>query len=1043
LKQVGISAFFDEDIKGGESWQSRLQGEINRCRVFALVATPESLTSHWVRQEMYAANSAEKKIFTILLQKTHLPVFLSNRNYHDLTEITPKQYQSLISDLASALGHETQKNLIDNIEAPPKVPELLSSPVLEALIKLIEPWCAPSFAREGLVQSTRGVTLKELGEEDYESDALYATALIIKACSQEPNALIAAQNLLANWSGRKGFFDSSLFAQAEQVISHELSQLDSVQTDHLVHTDQNEVLYYEWMGSKTTNLQLDALDLQLSNRIKLSDIYIRERGIISYVKQDDDESSERVLHRDEIPLINSVDAALRHDANALMLLGPAGSGKTTTLLYLANCIIRTDSRMSKLLLSYLPFFLPLKAIPAKKPNLAECLTEYCRREGLKQIPRNFFKARLEKGKCLVMLDGLDEIAERNSRQLITKWIQHACAQYPNNFYVVTCRDHVYRELHASFDKTFLRVDVQALSQSDIQRFLESWYDQIEALYAHDDIAPPFQNARTEASHLTNIILRRDQWVRMATNPLMLQIMALVNLHYATLPEHRADLYRQCIIVLSYGLDKTKRLSTVSGLDEENMLSVLERIAGWFHSEVGRTQAPIGEIQRCLSEHDSQTSGSSARPLEVFDRILERGALFYHNEGVVGFKHLAFQEFLTASSFVFEQDFSVLAEKLESPWWREVIMLLLGHRRPPTFTPFMKQLISNGTFEKERMLILECVRAAAGTNRSPDVFVDLLLDENSNFNSRYNALLALREIGLGVHRTRIANALVNDESRIEVAVRLLLEIETPRRFLDNKLPATWRNPKDGMQYVLVEKGSFKMGARDDEDKEMVIAQETPAQEVYLDSYYIAIHPVTNKQYRIFLEANRYQAPRGRDQWNTWIADRYPPGMDHHPVVFVTWSDAKAYCKWAGCALPTEAQWEKAARGPECRLFPWADSNHDFQNLMNFDSNVGRTTEVGFYPEGASPYGCLDMAGNVWEWCEDWFGSSEYWNRLPGAANPTGPRQGTRRVDRGGGWQMDARRCRTAYRGGWLPDNPDRDLGFRTVFSVKDVTALMAK
>jgi formylglycine-generating enzyme required for sulfatase activity len=528
---------------------------------------------------------------------------------------------------------------------------------------------------------------------------------------------------------------------------------------------------------------------------------------------------------------------------------------------------------------------------------------------------------------------------------------------------------------------------------------------------------------------------------MATNPLMLQIMALVNLYYGTLPEHRADLYRQCIFVLSYGLDKAKRLASVSGVNEEETLFVLERIAVWLHSEEGRTQAPIWEIESCLSEHGSQTLGLSANALDIFEMIVERGALFYRNEGGVGFKHLAFQEYLAASSFLFEREFSFLAEKLVYPWWREVIMLLLGHRRPPTFTPFMKQLISNGLFQKERMLTLECVRAAAGTNRSPDLFVDLLLDESSDFNGRYNALLALRETGLGVHQTRIANALTNDESRIGKAASLLLDIDKPGQRWDGKSPTIWRNPKDRMQYVLISEGPFKMGARDDDDQS--IPQETPTQEVFLDSYFVAIHPVTNKQYRVFLEETRYPAPRGRDQWNTWIMDRYPPGMDHHPVVFVSWLDAKAYCAWAGCSLPTEAQWEKAARGTECRTYPWPDNENNFHDLMNFDSNVGRTTEVGFYPDGASPYGCLDMAGNVWEWCEDWFGPYEYWNRLPGAINPTGPRHGKRRVDRGGGWQMDARRCRTAYRGGWLPDNPDRDLGFRTVIPVRDVLALISQ
>src|SRR5258708_930234 len=165
----------------------------------------------------------------------------------------------------------------------------------------------------------------------------------------------------------------------------------------------------------------------------------------------------------------------------------------------------------------------------------------------------------------------------------------------------------------------------------------------------------------------------------------------------------------------------------------------------------------------------------------------------------------------------------------------------------------------------------------------------------------------------------------------------------------------------MSYVLVPKGPFEMGAQDP----LAILQETPVRKVYLSPYYIAVHPVTNAQYARFISETGYFVPFGRDAWNSWIDGRYPPGMAQHPVVYVTWYDAMRYCEWANCRLPTEAEWEKAARGIDGREYSWGSNGHDYDLLMNYDRNVGLTTEVGLNPDGPSPYGCLDMVGNEWE------------------------------------------------------------------------------
>lgn len=133
-------------------------------------------------------------------------------------------------------------------------------------------------------------------------------------------------------------------------------------------------------------------------------------------------------------------------------------------------------------------------------------------------------------------------------------------------------------------------------------------------------------------------------------------------------------------------------------------------------------------------------------------------------------------------------------------------------------------------------------------------------------------------------------------------------------------------------------------------------------VYLDAYYISRTPVTNAQYAKFVQATGHRAPEH------WDGDTPPDEILDHPVTYVSWCDAQAYCEWAGVRLPTEEEWEKAARGTDGQKYPWGNEEPT-SGLCNFNMNVGGTTPVGKYsPQGDSPYGCVDMAGNVWEWTE---------------------------------------------------------------------------
>jgi formylglycine-generating enzyme required for sulfatase activity len=225
--------------------------------------------------------------------------------------------------------------------------------------------------------------------------------------------------------------------------------------------------------------------------------------------------------------------------------------------------------------------------------------------------------------------------------------------------------------------------------------------------------------------------------------------------------------------------------------------------------------------------------------------------------------------------------------------------------------------------------------------------------------------------------------------------------------------------DGALLVFVPAGEFTMGSDDGG------SDERPAHTVYLDAFAIDRTEVTNAQYARCVQAGACRPPdpsRSSTRADYFADPRYAD----YPVIYVSWDDARAYCAWAGRRLPTEAEWEKAARGTDGRTYPWGDE-WDASKANTDEAGPGDTTPVGAYPQGASPYGALDMAGNVWEWVADWYGAN-YYRESPGE-NPLGPASGAYRVVRGGSWNNYQWLARAAIRGRNTPGNRDDDVGFR--------------
>lgn len=303
-----------------------------------------------------------------------------------------------------------------------------------------------------------------------------------------------------------------------------------------------------------------------------------------------------------------------------------------------------------------------------------------------------------------------------------------------------------------------------------------------------------------------------------------------------------------------------------------------------------------------------------------------------------------------------------------------------------------------------------------------IYID---DQIAGITTEQDGELLIHGISPGIHKIHGENAeFMPSEFKVSIIVEETTQIKIG---------------KDGAPMVLIPAGEFQMGTDSAEIPQLVqwakkwdssirmsiFRDETPRHTLYLAAFYVDKYEVTVGQYRKFIKATGYHAPN----WSS--VSEYSP-TDKHPIIDVSWEHAQTYCKWAGKRLPTEAEWEKAARGGlVSRKYPWGDEvSHDY---ANYDGTGGRdrwgkgNAPVGSFPPNG--YGLYDMAGNVWEWCADYHDKS-YYSKSP-REDPKGPESGWARILRGGSWSRYPDLLRVANRRGWNPDVMDPSIGFRCI------------
>jgi len=722
----------------------------------------------------------------------------------------------------------------------------------------------------------------------------------------------------------------------------------------------------------------------------------------------------------------------------LVVIGDPGCGKTTLLSYLALTYARQDAAMLRERLAlatedeYLPVILPLRNLGqhlrVEHPDsgkdgpalLLRFLYDYFAAQEI-ALPDDFFDKSLKNGKAVILLDGMDEVADKTLRERIARLIEKFTVRYPKPRYVVTSRIVGY-EKAARIGAEFGLAKVRDFSPAEVRQFVLDWTRVVESTLAGDDSEEILRLADAQAQRLIDAIESNPRVADLAVNPLLLTVIALVHRYRANLPERRSELYEEAVEVLLGNWDAAKSgMQTEFSvgeikLDSGDRRSLLEPVAFWMHEREQR-EIELDDLRSLLlpTFKNMIANGPNAANKAV-DRFLgiinERsGMLIERGVGIYGFAHLTFQEYLAARALADRADalaFSI--EKLSDPWWREVILLQAGYL------------------------------STQGKRRVSELIAAILNADTTNEPEPHHHLLVAAECLFDVGPARVeGNLLDKARSRLKEQADAPLEKGNKESVLQ-KITATnalariesgrissrfWKKPCGEPEWVRIPAGEFWMGS------EKGNSREKPTHRLHLPDFQISRVPITNAQYGVYVSSAKVNAPEH------WRGGEIPKGLEKHPVVNVSWHDALGYCRWLSeqtgkiITLPSEAEWEKAARGCEDqREYPWGDDWKEL-HVNNDELGLRETTPVGLFLNGASPYGVLDLSGNVWEWTRSLIKDYPY--------NPDDGRENLDagddidRVMRGGSFFDDTWFVRCAYRFWLYPNYGNVNIGFRVVAS----------
>lgn len=653
----------------------------------------------------------------------------------------------------------------------------------------------------------------------------------------------------------------------------------------------------------------------------------------------------------------------------------------------------------------------------------------------------FFKELREHG-GLLLFDGLDEVPEaKHCRDRLRQAVEAFVRSFGKCRVLLTSRTYAWRSQGWRLDR-FSEAELAPFNEAQIRYFVERWYGQVAASGRLDS-----EDAQGRAQLLLHAILGSDRLRGLAERPLLLTLMA--SLHTwrgGSLPEKREQLYADAVELLLNLWENQRVIRNAQGqsvflqpsvaqylaVDKDQVRQVLEELAFEVHSR--------GDLAGTADVLESELVGRLMRlrrnpetnPAELVDYLSQRaGLLVPRGVGVYTFPHRTFQEYLAACHLTakgFPRELAELGRK-EPGRWREVV--LLAGAKAARGAPFATWSLA------ERL----CPREPAETPGVEDVWgahlAGQVIAESADLESLDETDRQKLDRFRRWHVHLLGTDLLSARERA-LAGKTLAQLGDPRFDPDRGfLP---REPRLG--FVEIPAGKFVMGSDAEED-------EVPRHEVDLPRYFISRYPVTVAQYRAFVESTGYEA-----------SSLSLNGVANHPVTHVPWEDALAYCGWLQerlgawgwmeegwkVTLPSEAEWEKAARGQDGRIYPWGE-DADPERANYHETGISDTTTVGCFPLGESPYGCEEMSGNVWEWTRSLWGEQfgtpdfEYPYEAQDGREDLEASSEVLRVLRGGAFINNSWYVRCAMRDMDLPRIGDWLVGFRLVLRQTDVRAVV--
>ncbi len=749
----------------------------------------------------------------------------------------------------------------------------------------------------------------------------------------------------------------------------------SLRTEKLRRGAPNPAKYLAWLRERTQFIDLHQLKVGPGKvpPPAIDVLYIRLMTAARALRSGEPAASETVERAEPAPL----EDGLRN--RKLVIEGKPGGGKTTFVRWIAWMLCRPAGPPPELPVRGFPLWIRISQLDQHIENVLSTrqagdpttpedprwIAHFLATQGW-NLDEDFFKEKLEAEDTILLLDGLDEAANTARRARIVGTIKRAADQYACQV-VVTTRPgaHEGRATLAGFEQA----SIEDLDDPGIENFLLQW---CRWLKRGDEAAAQGYLAELRAA------VTVPSLHILARNPLMLTALAVLHLRRNVLPQQRAQLYEQIMEWLTeQAVEKHPDLSKDERLRRFGSLALA--MQGWK----GRMRLQIGieTAAQLIARADLPSEQAS----DFFEQAQVDSGIITLRGGEIAFWHRSFQEYLAARTLANLPDAKLRLRArrfLYLPEGREVLPLLAGYmagsareRLDILFTDLTRHAVSQTKLERKAH--------AAGVlgNMLADVLpakCALSGPAERQFGRLRDAVMAIFQKGgtkgIGL-KTRVAAA----------------------EALDQASQSRLRTPGDPDYWVKVRAGAFTIG-------DPKVFQSLPEKSVTVPTFRIGRFPVTVWEYGKFLDETNSEKPHRWDEQE---------GHPSRPVVYVSWHDAQRYCEWAGCQLPTEQQWEFAARGTQGRIYPWgSEEQGPDEHRANFGNPGGAPTPVGMFPDGNTPEGVADLAGNVWEWTR-----SDYDEKT--------------KVLRGASFNVDASGLRAASRVRYVPVSGVSVLGFRCV------------